>query len=130
MTSRVVWTSKRAAARTAPSSAPNASSAVASTTDAPWSSASAACEGPASTATARAVTRSEANAAGSVPSGGTRPFETTSTPARSGIRVAVGGQRGRQVARGDGEADEVVGGQLERGGSATRTCSGSATPGR
>ncbi len=37
-------------------------------------------------ATARAEQRSDANAEGSVPSGGTRPFDSTSTPARLGIR--------------------------------------------
>ena len=82
------------------------------TSEAPWSSASAAWPGPPMHATARALTRSETYALGSVPSGATRPFESTSTPARSGIvcgvRVDGVGQRGG----GDGEADDV--GAIER----------------
>ena len=55
------------------------------TSDAPCSSASAACAGPARQATARARTRSATKALGSVPSGGASPLETTSTPAREGM---------------------------------------------
>ncbi len=64
----------------------NPRSSEAITSEAPCSIASAAWPGPPITASARARQRSAANADGSVPSGGTRPFDTTTTPARAGIR--------------------------------------------
>ncbi len=50
------------------------------------SSISVALAGPPSTATARALQRSAANAEGRVPRGGTTPLETTRTPARLVMR--------------------------------------------
>ena len=62
---------------------------VARTTEAPSSIASRACAGPASDATARARTRSATKAEGVVPSGGTRPFDATSTALRSPTRAPI-----------------------------------------
>ena len=62
---------------------------VARTTDAPSSIASRAWAGPASEATARARTRSATYADGVVPSGGTSPFEATSTALRSPTRAPI-----------------------------------------
>ena len=90
---------------------------MASTTDAPCSSTSAACAGPPSAATARAPQRSEANADGSVPSGGTSPFERTSRPARRGIRSPWAASTAGSARAGTARQDEVVAAELELGGA-------------
>ena len=74
--------------------------------------------------------RSDANAEGSVPSGGTRPLETTSTPARGGIRSPCAARTvGRQRA---GTARQTRSSPPSASSEAriTRTVSGSSTPGR
>jgi len=76
VTSRRAWPSASVSWRAKPRSA------EASTIEAPRDSISEAWAGPPRTATARAWQRSAAKVAGSVPSGGTRPLETTTTPIR------------------------------------------------
>ena len=78
----VVATSNRAAASASPTWRAKAGSLVASTSEAPSSSAALACAGPPRAPTAHAFTRSLTKAAGRVPSGGTRPLDMTSTPVR------------------------------------------------
>ena len=73
---------------------------MASTTEAPSSIASRAWAGPASVATARARTRSDTNAAGVVPIGGTRPFEVTSTAERSPMRAPISPTAAGRLAQG------------------------------
>ena len=84
----VVATSKPAAPRASPTWRANAASWVARTSAAPSSSAALACAGPPIAPTAHEATRSDTYAAGSVPSGGTRPFDITSTPLRGAIPPA------------------------------------------
>ena len=86
VTSLVMDTSSFAAVSASASCLENPWSSEATTIDAPRSSISAARAGPPMTATARALHRSAAKALGSVPSGGTMPLETTSTPTRLVIR--------------------------------------------
>ena len=98
VTSVVVETSSSTDRRTSRNCRANPRSGVAITIDAPWLSTSVACAGPPRAATARAAHRSDANADGSVPSGGTKPLESTSTPARRGIRspwaaITLGSER-------------------------------------
>ena len=64
-------------------------------------------------ATSRARTRSDTYAVGVVPSGGTSPFEATSTAARSPIRVPISPTHGGQRGAGHGQDDEVDAGEVE-----------------
>src|SRR5580704_10151928 len=99
VTSLLLDTSSPAAASTSPRFRANPRSTDASTTDAPLSSTSAAPAGPPRTATARAAQRSATNADGGVPRD----------------PLTVGGEHARERAGGDGQAHEIVVGELEVG---------------
>ena len=109
---------------------PKAASLAPTTSEAPSLSAAAAWAGPASAPTAQALTRSETNAEGSEPSGGTRPLDITSTPARCGIEPPCAATALGSPAAGTAKATRSWRDSSRSEARMTLIASGSSTSGR
>ena len=92
--------------------------------------ASRACAGPASVATARARTRSDTYAEGVVPSGGTRPFDATSTAERSPTRAPISPSTAGSAAQGTASTTRSTPASSISGTVFTSIVSSSWMPGR
>src|SRR3954447_12516642 len=130
VTSVVVCTSRPAVVIRSASCSAKSTSVDATTSDAPWVTASAACPGPPRQATERACTRWATYAPGRLPYGAISPLASTRTPARAEIRSPWAATQPARSLAGTASTTRSARSSSSSGALATFTSSGRWMPGR